>query len=350
MNPIELMGCSPGRKPLGGGAHQRHIVLSILITLSLSGPVGSAENDGVGLFQAQTADAAYDAQYLLRQAEQGDARAAFLLGARFASGRGGARDDSEAFRWFEQAAEAGLAEAQFNLGVMYASGRGVVRNMAAAARWYEEAANQGIAAAQFNIGTLYATGVGVEKDEVRAAEWLQRAAIKAVPQAQFNLGVLHEHGRGVRQDARAAMAWYRRAAEQGYQPAKVRLQELEAKFTLPREVDPGQASVKVSASTPHQEGSAAAWIAGLDPDVYTLQLLSDTDESNVRRFVNRNLEPELGGYLSSRIKDKVWFSVVYGAYPSYETAKAAVDQLPDSLRKLKPWIRKVESVQKQMLR
>ncbi len=190
MNPIELMGCSPGRKPLGGGAHQRLIVLAILITLSLSGPVGSAENDGGGLLGAQTPDAAYDARYLLRQAEQGDTRAAFLLGTRFATGRG------------------------------------VVRNMAAA-RWYEEAANQSIAAAQFNIGTLYATGVGVGKDEVRAAEWLQRAAIKALPQAQFNLGVLHEHGRGVGQDARAAMAWYRRAAEQGYQPAKQRLQDLE---------------------------------------------------------------------------------------------------------------------------
>lgn len=343
------MICSPSRKSLGGGSHQRLIVLAILITLSLSGPAASAENDG-GLLGAQTADAAYDAQYLLRQAEQGDARAAFLLGSRFASGRGGARDDSEAFRWFEQAAEAGLAEAQFNLGVMYANGRGVVRNMAAAARWYEEAANQGIAAAQFNIGTLYATGVGVGKDEVRAAEWLQRAAIKGLPQAQFNLGVLHEHGRGVRQDARAAMALYRRAAEQGYQPAKERLQYLEAKFTLPREVDSGQASVKVSASTGHKDGSTAAWIAGLDPDEYILQLLSDTDESNVRRFVNRNVEPELGGYLSSRIKGEVWFSVVYGAYPSYESAKAAVEQLPDSLRKLKPWIRKVASVQKQMLR
>ncbi|MDX1527522.1 MAG: SPOR domain-containing protein [Gammaproteobacteria bacterium] len=312
-------------------------------------PVASAQQDG-GLLGGQPADAVYDVRYLLRQAEQGDARAAFLLGTRFASGRGAARDDSEAFRWFEKAAEAGLAEAQYNLGVMYASGRGVVRNMAAAARWYEQAANQGIAEAQFNIGTLYALGAGVDKDEVRAAEWLRRAANKSLPQAQFNLGVLHEHGRGVRLDARMAMAWYRRAAEQGYEPAKQRLGALEAKFGLVEAAplsDPSPAMVPA----PKDEGrSATEWLAALDPQHYTLQLLSDKDEGSVKRFVTDHLDPGRGGYFSSRIKGDLWYSVIYGVYPDYGSAKLAVEGLPGALRKLKPWIRKVESVQTQMLR
>lgn len=324
--------------------------IAIIAVLTLVRPAVSAEHDTGGLVGERTADAVYDAQFLLRQAEQGDARAAFLLGTRFASGRGAARDDSEAFRWFEQAAEAGLAEAQYNLGVMYASGRGVARNMAAAARWYEVAAGQGIAEAQFNIGTLYALGAGVEKDEVRAAEWLQRAANKALPQAQFNLGVLHEHGRGVRLDARMAMSWYRRAAEQGYQPAKQRLEALEAKFSAPAESARLPPAVAQTTGASADGDSAANWLSTLDPDQYTLQLLSDTEENNVRRFVAGNVDPGQGGYFSSRIKGGVWYSVVYGVYPDYESAKQAVEQLPASLRKLKPWIRRVESIQQQMHR
>ncbi len=330
--------------------HALLLAVAVIAVIVLVPPVDSAEHDSGNLLGGGSADAVYDAQHLLRQAEQGDARAAFLLGARFATGRGGARDDSEAFRWFEQSAEAGLAEAQYNLGVMYASGRGVVRNMAAAARWYEEAANQGIAEAQFNIGTLYALGAGVEKDEVRAAEWLQRAANKSLPQAQFNLGVLHEHGRGVRLDARMAMAWYRRAAEQGYQPANERLEALKAKFTVPAETPSLQAAAAKSVAASGQSGSAAEWLSALDPKQYTLQLLSDKDESSVQQFVARNVDLGQGGYFSSRIKGDLWYSVVYGAYPDYVSAKSAVERLPASLRKLKPWIRKVGSVQKQMLR
>ncbi|HSS63892.1 MAG TPA: tetratricopeptide repeat protein [Gammaproteobacteria bacterium] len=203
----------------------------------------------------------------------GDARAAFLLGTRFASGRGAARDDSEAFRWFERAAEAGVAEARHNLEIMYASGRGVVRNMAAAARWYEEAASQSIAEAPFDIGTLYALGAGVEKDEVRAAEWLQRAANKSLPQAQLNLGVLHEHGRGVRLDARMAMAWYRRAAKQRYPTAMQRLEALQGKFAAPADSAPLQTGVAIGAEASAGSGSAAEGLGNLEPGRYLASTL-----------------------------------------------------------------------------
>ncbi len=326
------------------------VLVAVVLMLICLRPAASAEQAGGGLLGGQPADAVYDVRYLLRQAEQGDARAAFLLGTRFASGRGAARDDSEAFRWFEKAAEAGLAEAQYNLGVMYASGRGVVRNMAAAARWYEEAANQGIAEAQFNIGTLYALGAGVDKDEVRAAEWLRRAANKSLPQAQFNLGVLHEHGRGVRLDARMAMAWYRRAGEQGYQPATQRLEALEAKFDLVEVAPSSGPSPATDAASKVEGHTATEWLAALDPQHYTLQLLSDKDEGSVKRFVADHLDRGQGGYFSSRIKGDLWYSVIYGVYPDYSSAKLAAEGLPGALRRLKPWIRKVESVQTQMLR
>lgn len=354
--------------------------LCFLVCLNFGVPGFAASSDSDQLFGGPTADTLYDVQYLYNQAEQGDARAAFLLGTRFASGRGGARDDSEAFRWFKRASEAGLAEAQYNLGVMYASGRGVPRNMVEAARWYKAAADQGIAEAQFNIGTLYGLGLGVPRNETLAAEWLHRAADKELPQAQYNLGVLYEHGRGVRLDARAALVWYQRAAAQGFAKAEERLAALTEKLSPSRQspplaelaatppaevvaapnrpVEALPVPVSAAAAVPapaaaggsQDPGEYGAWIADLDPGSYTLQLLSNTDQANVRDYVRRNIGPGEGDYFATRRGGQVWYSVVYGVYPSYSDAKQAATQLPSSLGKRKPWIRKVESVQQQMLR
>ncbi|HEY5700856.1 MAG TPA: SPOR domain-containing protein [Gammaproteobacteria bacterium] len=337
------------------------VVVGMLLAAAAALAASAEREAEVG---GSTVDSLYDVQYLLNLAEQGDARAAFLLGTRFASGRGGAQDDSEAFRWFREASEAGLAEAQYNLGIMYANGRGVQRDMVEAARWYKAAADQGIAEAQFNIGTLYGLGLGVARNEQLAAGWLTKAADKGLPQAQYNLGVLFEHGRGVRLDARAALDWYRRAARQGFPQAQARYDALNAKLTLPEapataEQSPSAAPEKAAppASDPPAPTKVAArpaahgrWIAGAEPSGYTLQLLSDTDEANVKRFVARNIRPGEGDYFATERDGQVWYSVVYGVYDSYSAAKQAVSALPAAFGDRKPWIRKVGSIQQLMIR
>ena len=134
------MGYHPCHRRIPAGrAGGRRAALACIAALVLApAPVatGAATADPGGVA---------DVQALLDLAGQGDARAAFLLGSRFASGNDGVRDDSEAARWFRQAADGGLAEAQYNLGVLYAQGRGVERDLAEAARWYRLAAEQGIA-------------------------------------------------------------------------------------------------------------------------------------------------------------------------------------------------------------
>jgi len=42
--------------------------------------------------------------------------------------------------------------------------------------------------------------------------------------------------------------------------------------------------------------------------------------------------------------------VVYGAYPSYQSATKAAADLPTNFGKIKPWIRNVGLVHKQMTR
>ena len=78
-----------------------------------------------------------------KAAEQGDAFAQYSLGLRYVDGRGVAKDDAEAVKWYRKAAGQGNADGQFELGYMYESGRGVAKDEAEAAKWYQKAAMLG---------------------------------------------------------------------------------------------------------------------------------------------------------------------------------------------------------------
>jgi uncharacterized protein len=109
-------------------------------------------------------------------AEQGDARAQFLLGRILSRGRGAPPDETEAVKWFRRAAEQGNAAAQFNLGNLYDEGRGVPQDHAEAAKWYRAAAELGDPQAQYNLGLAYARGEGVPQDKISAHAWFNIAA------------------------------------------------------------------------------------------------------------------------------------------------------------------------------
>jgi len=349
------------------------LVASVILTL---GADAGAQTDST------------DVTVLLRRAESGDARAAFLLGMRYARPESSSRDDVEAVRWLRKAAEQGLAEAQYNLGIMYARGRGVARDPEQSAKWYRQAAEQGLASAQYNLGAQYAAGEGVPRDERRAASWFERAALQDIPEAAYNLGVLYDLGRGVKPDAATAVKWYERAAERGYHPAASRLAALRAanpdlvanSAAPPSSAPGGQRSAetkspdtadfvtarvapdKSAATAPDvasagsappssvESLSASAWLARLNPTHYTLQVLSHTDEKSVERYLNDNFDDGEAGYFAFELDGKTWYSVVYGDYASHSQATVAGERLAERLGGSKPWVRKVSIIQKAAIR
>ncbi|MDX1432110.1 MAG: SPOR domain-containing protein [Gammaproteobacteria bacterium] len=314
------------RGAFGAALRPRAAVLVLVCALGMG--TARAEEPAAGLIDP---GAGGDVVSLLARAEQGDARAAFLLGMRYALGRDTERDDVQALRWLEIAAEEGLAEAQYNLGVIHAGGRGVTPDVKLAARWYAAAAEQGLARAQYNLGTLYALGVGVDRDEVEAARWFRRAAEQGVPQAAYNLGVLYEYGRGVEADAEQAAEWYRRGAEGGYLPAGERLAALNVRGD-------------VAVSEVQAEPGSGAWLASRDPARYTLQILSHTDEDAVRRFVEERFPGGEANYFAFERDGTTWYSVVYGDYASVSEAREAIPTLAPGLQALDPWVRKISAI------
>lgn len=84
-----------------------------------------------------------------------------------------------------------------------------------------------------------------------------------------------------------------------------------------------------------------------DQTHYTLQLLGARKEDNVQRFIQQNALQEKADYYRTTLSGKEWYVVVYGDYPDLQAAKAALQSMPEHLKKAAaaPWIRDLKSVQ-----
>lgn len=185
------------------------------------------------------------------------------------------KDNQNALHWLELAGNQGESRAAFILGILYEKGTGVAANPALAAKWYEMAARQGAPPAMRRLSELYRYGIGVPKSAEKAEYWSQQALkagdtatgeitkqrekesrlpaaniyaeatqlykLKRMPEAtaafarcaqmgnalcQLQLGWHYEEGAGVARDYAQAVTWYRKAADQGDETAQKNLGQM----------------------------------------------------------------------------------------------------------------------------
>ena len=137
-----------------------------------------------------------------------------------------AGDYAAAMREWAAQAELGNARAEFALGALYESGRGVPAvDLQQAVTWYQAAAAQGFPAAENNLALLYAAGRGVSLDPSAAARLWHKAAAAGHPLAQFNLALAYERGFGLPLDFESAARWYAEAGNHGVADAACAISE-----------------------------------------------------------------------------------------------------------------------------
>jgi localization factor PodJL len=163
-------------------------------------------------------------------AANGDAAAAYEIGARYAEGRGVIADLGEAARWYERAAGKGLALAQFRYATMLEKGIGVRKDLAQARRYYVAAAEKGNAKAMHNLAVLYAEGIDGRPDYASAVEWFRKAALHGVADSQYNLAVLAARGLGMPKNLPESCKWFALAAAQGDKEAERKRDEVAGKL------------------------------------------------------------------------------------------------------------------------
>ncbi len=156
-------------------------------------------------------------------------------------------------------------------------------------------ASTGNTVAQYNLATHYSSGNGVQKDKAVANKWLKGATRSGLVQAYLNLN-------------KNAVA-----------PAKG--------MTLTFDVDP------------------EAWLQKQQGKKYTIQVASSRNKKSiVKAYSDNNFKGEGGYYHYSR--DGInRYGLIYGTYETVAAANKAIAQLPKHLRKKKPWVRKIKSLQ-----
>lgn len=116
-------------------------------------------------------------------------------------------------------ARIGFSDWQNRLGLMYDKGRGVAKDQYEAVKWYRKAAEQGYKWGQYNLALMYYDGTGVSSNFEEAAKWCKKAAEQGHANAQNKLGYMYYIGIGVGKDIEEAKKWYKKAAEQGNENA-----------------------------------------------------------------------------------------------------------------------------------
>src|SRR6266536_2208597 len=85
------------------------------------------------------------------------------------------KSDQRPLKEVKAKAEAGDAESQVELGLRYEQGKGVAKDQVEAVKWYRKAAEQNYARGQNSLGVCYEEGAGVAKDQVEAIKWFRKA-------------------------------------------------------------------------------------------------------------------------------------------------------------------------------
>lgn len=88
----------------------------------------------------------------------------------------------------------------------------------------------------------------------------------------------------------------------------------------------------------------AGWIRQQRDKAYSLQLVAGSDSETIKAFVGKHQLSGSAAVYQTLRKGKPWYVLIYGVYTDQTQAQAAVKDLPESVRKLKPWSRSYASI------
>lgn len=199
-------------------------VLLICLVFPIASYAGQLE-DGTAAMDKGDYTTAY--KLLFPLAENGNASAQDCIGAMYGEGLGVAKDESQAFGWYEKAALQGNAKSQNALGAMYVNGLGVEKDLQKGLSYIVKAAQQGLKTAQqnayalyyqqaqegnmgalHNVGLMCLKGWGGEVDPNNCVKLLEMAAQNGFIKSASTLERLYEEGKfGIKADAQKSAYW-----------------------------------------------------------------------------------------------------------------------------------------------
>ena len=94
------------------------------------------------------------------------------------------------------------------------------------------------------------------------------------------------------------------------------------------------------------------WLLTQNSAYYTIQILGVRNEKRLQDFVEENISSKEHNiaYYQTSYKGKDWYPLLYGVYASKTEASSAIKELPPTVQKVSPWIRRMSSVHRAIQR
>lgn len=85
------------------------------------------------------------------------------------------------------------------------------------------------------------------------------------------------------------------------------------------------------------------WLLSQKPSYYTLQLLGVRKKESLYNFIGKHKLKNFA-YFHTFFKNKDWYPLLYGIYPTFRDASSAIKKLPKEFQAYSPWVRQMSSV------
>ena len=109
---------------------------------------------------------------------------------------------------------------------------------------------------------------------------------------------------------------------------------------------PAQAITATQKTLPSKSLSDTDWLLSRQPTHYTLQILATKDRQAITQLTTNNQLSDRSAEYSFNNGGMQWFNLVMGDYANLQSARAAMQKLPESVRALNPWVRRFDSIQR----
>ncbi len=88
-------------------------------------------------------------------------------------------------------------------------------------------------------------------------------------------------------------------------------------------------------------GAGAPWLKQQPQGNYVVQLYATYQRSSAEQFIAQHKLGARANVIATVRDGKTWYVVVYGSYADRTRARNAIGGLPDGVRRLSPWVRKI---------
>ncbi len=188
---------------------------------------------------------------------------------------------------------------------------------------------------------------------------VSKAAAAGDADAQYALAYMYYYGIDIAENPPEAKLWMRRAAAQGQPQAiqALKLVQISAAEEPPvatQSVTVTQASKTKIVATVRQAQVKPAQTQSVQtakkasPNSYSIQLAASVDLPRLKKYVMTHHLKGKAGYYQACINNTAWYILIYGHYANRKQALQALQALPVSLKKQKPWLKSYETIQAQV--